>query len=57
MENAWAIDAIVNTIEKCGKPLTEVQRIALAGSLGVVLDRVYHQGITVGITVGQGEGK
>ena len=40
-----AIDNISEVLEKLGEPLTETQRLGMAGSVAVWLEKAYNEGI------------
>lgn len=44
MDHAKALDSIVNTMRKAGCPLTEDQRMILAGSFAVWSEHAYQAG-------------
>ena len=39
-----AMDTIAGTLEKLGEPLTEGQRMGIAGALAVLVEHAYKQG-------------
>lgn len=45
MDYMKAIDTIAETLEKLGEPLTETQRLSMAGSVAVWLEKAYNEGI------------
>ena len=48
MDYVKAVDVIANTLERLGVPLTEAQRIGVSGSVAVLLEQAYQQGLREG---------
>lgn len=43
MDHIKALNIIASLFERIGEPLTETQRISLAGSLAVIIEKAYIQ--------------